>query len=425
MLISRLAGSGQEIDLTLPANCNGHGRVRHFRVATADGWPANPLPIAPACAALGIAPVPDKMTALVFQNAACAWRCWYCFVPEELLKADFERSAWFTADELVDLYRQIPDEPRIIDLSGGSPDLVPEWTPWMMRGLTNAGLAETTYLWTDDSTTYLFDEVSSDDLALLRSYRNYGRVCCVKGFDAGSFAFNTRAAPEAYEHQFDVLRRLLGLGLDVYGYVTLTSPNDYGVEQGVADLIDRLQAIDRNFPLRVIPLRIQVFTPVEQRLARDDARERSLAVQEVAIAAWTRELERRFASDLRARSICDVPAAFAGGRGLAFFASSVSRSDNRLSPHSEAKLAAFPHVGNWLRTVGKGALLSIVAMRLNRRSSSAWPAKRPDARSVSRFPACRRRAAAVFGPMPRAPGSLSEGSPRSAMKSGTWAGSTP
>lgn len=309
VLISRLAGSGQEMDLTLPANCNGYGRVRHFRLATAEGWPANPLPIVPACRALGFEPVPDIMTALVFQNAACAWRCWYCFVPDELLKADPERSAWFTADELVAFYRQIPDGPRIIDLSGGSPDLVPEWTPWMMRALTDAGLAETTYLWTDDnlSTTYLFDALPRAELARLQSYRNYGRVCCVKGFDARSFAFNTRAAPEDYGRQFDLLRRVLGLGLDVYGYVTLTSPYQDGVGQGVADLVDRLQAIDPNFPLRVIPLRIQVFTPVEQRLARDDARERSLAVQEEAIAAWTGEIGRRFTADIRALPICDVP----------------------------------------------------------------------------------------------------------------------
>ncbi|MDA9433527.1 radical SAM protein [Bradyrhizobium sp. CCBAU 51627] len=309
VLISRLAGSGQEVDLTLPANCDGYGRVRHFRMATADGWPANPLPIAPACRALGITPVPEVMTALVFQNAACAWRCWYCFVPEELLKADLSRSAWFTAAELVHLYRQIPDAPRIIDLSGGSPDLVPEWTPWMMRALAEAGLAETTYLWTDDnlSTTYLFDALPPSDLALLRSYHNYGRVCCVKGFDARSFAFNTRAAPEDYDRQFEVLRRVLDLGLDVYGYVTLTSSHDDGIAQGVADLMDRLQAIDPNYPLRVIPLQIQVFTPVEQRLARDDVRERSLAVQEEAIAAWLGQLERRFSPNLRALQICDVP----------------------------------------------------------------------------------------------------------------------
>lgn len=309
VLISRLAGSGQEVDLTLPANCGGFGRVRHFRLATAEGWPSNPLPIEPACRALGIAPTPDLMTALVFQNAACAWRCWYCFVPEELLKADLARSGWFTAGQLVDLYRQIPDPPRIIDLSGGSPDLVPEWTPWMMRALAEAGLAESTYLWTDDnlSTTYLFDALSSADLTLLRNYRNYGRVCCIKGFDARSFTFNTRAAADGFERQFEILRRVIGLGLDVYGYVTLTSSHDEGVEQNVADLLDRLQAIDPNFPLRVIPLRIQVFTPVEQRLARDAVRERSLAVQEKAIAVWNSELERRFDIELRTRSICDVP----------------------------------------------------------------------------------------------------------------------
>lgn len=309
ILISRLAGSGQEVDLTLPANCNGYGRVRHFRLATAEGWPPNPLPIVPACRALGIVPVPDLMTALVFQNAACAWRCWYCFVPEELLKADPDRSEWFTAPELVELYRRIPDAPRMIDLSGGSPDLVPEWTPWMMRALNDRGLAETTYLWTDDnlSTTYLFDTLSREDLSLLRSYRNYGRVCCIKGFDAKSFAFNTRAAPGDYNRQFDILGRVLALGLDVYGYVTLTSSQTNGVAQGVADLLDRLQAIDSNFPLRVVPLRIQIFTPVEQRLARDSDREQSLTVQEEAIAAWNGEIARRFSPDLRASPICDVP----------------------------------------------------------------------------------------------------------------------
>jgi uncharacterized Fe-S cluster-containing radical SAM superfamily protein len=313
VLISRLAGSGQEADITLPTNCGGYGRVRHFRQATAEGWPANPLPIVPACRALGIAPAPELMTALVFQNAACAWRCWYCFVPEELLKADPNCAAWFTAAELVELYRQIPDPPRIIDLSGGSPDLVPEWTPWMMRALKDAGLDKTTYLWTDDnlSTTYLFDALSPTDLDLLRGYCNYGRVCCIKGFDARSFAFNTRAAPGDYDRQFDILRRVIGLGIDVYGYVTLTSAHADGVEAGVRNLVDRLQAVDPNFPLRVVPLRIQIFTPVEQRLARDGDRERSLAVQEEAIAVWNAELKRRFDPALLARPVCDVPL---GGR---------------------------------------------------------------------------------------------------------------
>ena len=103
VLISRFTGSGQEVDFALPATCNGYGRIHHFCRSKGEPWPANPLPIVPACHTLRIAPVPDVMTALVFQNAACAWRCWYCFVPEDLLKADLNRSAWFTSAELVKL----------------------------------------------------------------------------------------------------------------------------------------------------------------------------------------------------------------------------------------------------------------------------------------------------------------------------------
>ena len=309
VLISRLSGSNQERDFSLPANCNGYGRIRHFRHATAEGWPTNPLPIAPACRALGIRPTPEIMTALVFQNAACAWRCWYCYVPDELLKADSNRAAWFTADELVELYMQIPDAPLIVDLSGGSPDLVPEWTPWMMRALKGANLDQRTYLWTDDnlSTTYFFDILSSEDHELIRNYCNYGRVCCIKGFDARSFSFNTRATPDGFERQFEILHRLFALGIDVYGYVTLTSPHSGEVTSGVRDLLDRLQTVDPYFPLRVVPLRIEVFTPVLQRLSHNRERTRSLAIQDEAIAAWMAEIECRFDVSLRTRPICDVP----------------------------------------------------------------------------------------------------------------------
>src|SRR6267378_3524557 len=119
LLVSRLSGSEQEADIAAPVNCGGYGRVRHFRFATSPGWPQNPLPIAPACKALGISAPPAVMTAQVFQNAACGWRCWYCFVPDNLLRADPKRSAWMTPEDLVGLYGAEPERPRILDLSGG------------------------------------------------------------------------------------------------------------------------------------------------------------------------------------------------------------------------------------------------------------------------------------------------------------------
>jgi uncharacterized Fe-S cluster-containing radical SAM superfamily protein len=308
VLISQLESSDQERDLAVPTNCGGFGRIRHFRRQTSDGWPPNSLPIDPACKALGLEP-PAMIKAQVFQNAACAWRCWYCFVPYNLLSADPKRSAWLTADELVKLYSAETEKPLVIDLSGGSPDLVPEWTLWMMDALRAAGLDTTTFLWTDDnlSTTYLFDQVAASDLERMRQYRNYGRVCCFKGFDARSFAFNTRAAEDDFEKQFAVLTKLLELGLDVYGYITLTAPVEDDIEGAMDRFFDRLQAVDPNFPLRTIPLEIREFSPVSARL--DQQRRDSMRIQQRAIEAWNDQIKRRYDAPLRALNIAEVPLA--------------------------------------------------------------------------------------------------------------------
>src|SRR5919112_262013 len=82
LLVSRLSGSDPEADLSEPTNCGGLSRVRHFRSSTSRSWPSNPLPWFPARTYLGSRAVPDDHAdAQVFQNAACNWRCWYCFVP--------------------------------------------------------------------------------------------------------------------------------------------------------------------------------------------------------------------------------------------------------------------------------------------------------------------------------------------------------
>ena len=144
VLVSVLAGSEQEPDLSESAICDGLGRIRHFNRATSAGWPKNLLPIAPAARWLGHASLPATMRALVYQNAVCNWRCWYCFVPFNLLAGHASRSRWVTAEQLVDLYQALPDEdrPEVIDLSGGQPDLVPEWTLWMIGALAGAGLTK-------------------------------------------------------------------------------------------------------------------------------------------------------------------------------------------------------------------------------------------------------------------------------------------
>lgn len=304
VLITELADSRQSQDITLSHNCQGVGRIHHFRrEAAVVGFPANPLPLDPASQALG-RPPQAMVQAQVFQNAVCSWRCWYCFVDYNLLDGNPQRSRLLTADELLDLYQAESIQCPIIDLSGGQPDLVPEWALWMADALTARGLAQQVYLWSDDnlSNEYLWECLSADELRRLVQYPTYGRVGCFKGFDEDSFSFNTRAAPGLFARQFAIMRRLVTTGLDMYGYVTLTARDDQHVARKVEDFISRLQEeVHPLFPLRMVPLPILPFTPTRGRM--DDTHHRSLAIQQEAAAAWESILAQRFTESVRQQPI--------------------------------------------------------------------------------------------------------------------------
>lgn len=306
LLISRIENSAQARDLSQPANCQGFGRIRHFRMSTPDPWPDNPLPMLPAASRLRLA-VERVANAQVFQNAACNWRCWYCYVPFNLLAASEARAEWLTADQLIDLYLGEDDRPVVIDCSGGQPDLTPEWVPWMMTALQRRGLERAVYLWSDDnlSNDYLWRYLSRDQLQLLAEYPSYGRVCCFKGYNRASFALNTRADEALFDQQFDLFRRIHTLGLDLYAYATFTAADDRGLARDMTQFVDRLQAIHPNVPLRLVPLRIEQYGVIVPRVR--EIHKRALAVQEQAVMAWNEELRRRFTPAERSAPMPEVP----------------------------------------------------------------------------------------------------------------------
>ena len=305
ILVTNFLDTRQEDDLSEPSNCEGFGRIRHFRRATSSGWPANPLPIDPAAKFLRTR-TEDVLRAQVFQNAVCNWRCWYCFVPFELLSANHKHAAWLSAAGLLDLHLDQPEPPRVIDLSGGQPDLTPEWVPWMIQEIQSRGLEREIYLWSDDnlSTDYFWRSLSTSEIDLVGSAKNYGRVCCFKGFDEGSFSFNTLADKSLFSRQFELFRRFVDLGIDVYAYATLTSPTADRIVDRMRSFVDRLQTVHENLPLRTVPLEIQIFAPVLPRTG--DQQREALKIQEIAVEAWNREIEDRYSLDKRALPITEV-----------------------------------------------------------------------------------------------------------------------
>lgn len=307
LLISNFEGTSQAGDLTVPPNCNGFGRIRHFHRDGGTNWVANPLPIDPACRALGLGSG-ELLRAQVFQNASCNWRCWYCYVPFDMLDARESLGAWLSADELVDLYLAEADRPQMIDLTGGQPELIPEWVPWTMQALRQRDLEGSVYLWSDDnlSVDYFWSILSDAERELVATFNGYGRVACFKGFDEASFAFNTKADPLLFDRQFDLMGRYLPTAIDLYAYATFTTPSATGVEEAMKKFVDRLQSLHPNLPLRTVPLKIGTFGVVKKRLAIQDPRYAAVDHQKRAIDAWKHELGERFSSSEREMPITDV-----------------------------------------------------------------------------------------------------------------------
>ncbi|KKL05438.1 hypothetical protein LCGC14_2606020, partial [marine sediment metagenome] len=263
ILISNYIGTFQEKDLSELPNCNGYGRIHHFNMKTSPNWPKNPLPNFPACRSLNIE-TSTILRAEIFQVSMCNLNCWYCFVPSDLLIGNLDYAMYLSASDMISKFMKIEDKPNTIILSGGQPDLVPEWLYWMMLELKRNQLNNEVYLWSDDNLTtdFFFTVLSIDQINFIKTYQNYGKVGCFKGFDPKSFSFNIQSNNWQFKQQFVILNRYIELNIDVYAYVTLTAPEVELAEKRINSFIDKLQAIRYNLPLRTIPLEIKRYSPI-------------------------------------------------------------------------------------------------------------------------------------------------------------------
>lgn len=303
--ITNYNNSEQEKDLTEPPNCKGFGRIRHFKLKASDNWPLNPLPIVPAKKYLNLN-ASDEIRAQVFQNSICNWRCWYCYVDFKLLKGDKRFSKFLTCDDLLDLHQNELNPPKLIDLSGGQPDLTPEWVPWMIEAIKKRNLDDKILLWSDDnlSNDFFWKYLSDSQIASIASYKMYARVCCFKGIDETSFTINTKAAPQLFSRQLELFERLLKTGIDLYAYITLTAPSKTNFEKNVPQFLDNIQKINEKFPLRIVPLKIFEFTPSKNRNEFD--KPDLLLGQQKAVEIWMKELQSRFTIEELTKPINEI-----------------------------------------------------------------------------------------------------------------------
>ncbi len=292
VLVSDIARSTQATDLSVPPNCSGIGRIRHFRTHTANGWPPNVLPALPASLWLK-RPMQEETKAQVFQLSGCPLRCWYCYVPYPLLSGNQHLSQWKSASDLIDLYLKEENRPDIIDLSGGAPELAPEWVSWMISELRTRELDQKVFLWSDDSLTtdLLLRPSMRDILKIMEQFGGYGKVCCLKGISPASFQFTTGADGEGFSRQLDILCGYLRTGLNLYGYITFAFPEEEGLAGTIDSLLDKIQSVDETFPARIVPLRVERFMNMVSRTS--EHRNTAMRYQDEVVEIWEDRLSRR------------------------------------------------------------------------------------------------------------------------------------
>jgi len=297
-LITNFRGSLQEKDFTKKPNCSNFGRIHHFKYDCGKDWVNNPLPEEVAAWKLGL-PIEGLEKVQIFQNAACNWRCWYCYVDYDCLLASNDRAEFKTADDLIDLFLKEKDRPLTIDMSGGQPDIIPEWPIRMMEALIKRNLEKEYFLWLDDnlSLDFAWKYLTKSDFLLMKTYRNFGRIGCFKGFSPASFHENTNAPSELFKQQINIMSKWVKLGLDMYGYITLTSSKIEGVKTEIRSFMDAVQKeIHPNFLLRIVPLKIGIdFSPTKTRMTA--SHKKAYENQFEVLSIWKDELQTRYSKN--------------------------------------------------------------------------------------------------------------------------------
>jgi uncharacterized Fe-S cluster-containing radical SAM superfamily protein len=294
-LISNLHNTLEAEDHYTSLNCDGFGRIRnyqYFKLHLSNSI----LPVKPLLRTLKKS-LPFKTQ--VFQIMGCNWRCWYCFVDYKLLGVNQKYGHYFTTNELLELYlNNSINETDIIDLSGGQPDLIPEWCLNFARSIDDHNLSGKIHLWMDDSLSSfnLWRYLSKTEIKYLSAFPLHSRACCLKGYNEESFIYNTTSTKIHYNNQFLILDKLIRDGFDLYVYVNFTTPSTREINKDINVFIEKLMRIHPLLPLRTIPLKVTPFSTMSKRLKSDF--NVALLNQNIIFDLWAERLISNFGSKM-------------------------------------------------------------------------------------------------------------------------------
>ena len=304
-LMNKILTNTEKEKRKLNVNCDEFGMIRIFQRNKFNDWNADPIPMDIISSKMKTKKL-DKIPVQMFEVAKCNLHCWWCYLPKQLRNITEEYTKWFSVSELFNLFERENNDVKVIYLSGGNPELVPEFVYSFMKELDKRKRSQEIFLWSDDvlTTDFLIEKMSKEQINYMTKYKNYAKICCLKGFDNESFEYNTGMDKKEFDNQIKRLKICIDIGFDVYGYIILVCKDLNDIESKIKKTMDKLQEISYFLPLRIIPIKIEKFSAVIERL--NEEREQSILNQYQVLQIWNNELYNRFTKTELECNIADL-----------------------------------------------------------------------------------------------------------------------
>jgi len=132
---------------------------------------------------------------------------------------------------------------------------------------------------------------------------------CYKGYDKESFTKTCGADPKFFKKQFEMHKKLIQEGLDVYSYLYPLIYSEYSdseIRKKLSQFISRLQQVDLYAPARLTTPYTKEYSPTKQRTTSE--RKIALKLQYRAIKIWKQEMRRLYGSTIASYMPHQIPA---------------------------------------------------------------------------------------------------------------------
>jgi uncharacterized Fe-S cluster-containing radical SAM superfamily protein len=242
------------------------------------------------------------------QVGLCNFYCWYCFVPDVLLRG--KKVQYLTSEEIVKQFLEIRNndkkqgfESNVLRISGGEPFLAPDLILECLEYLHDNGLEKEVLLWSETNLSPFLKE-GPDGLPLAEiwleekgknlkdfaKFNNFVLHPCLHGTTPQNFAQITLVREDFFDQLVEAFKVLINNRIDIFPTISSnTCPS-----KDIANLFLRLKEINERLPLRFALVEYHLDYPsIDDKLSKS-RRQGIIYGKKAMIDKWNNLLQKYY-----------------------------------------------------------------------------------------------------------------------------------